>query len=142
LDEFWETISNRGLSTRALRQQVIAANDSEALYVIDTLCHHETDLEIREHATDTAGATEHVFGLCAVMGFEFTPRISDVLSRSLMTKGPKIDYDPASTLIKGILNPKPLVDHWDGIRHIAASIRHGTTGRDGDAQTGGLPAPK
>jgi TnpA family transposase len=68
-----------------------------------------------------------VFGLCALMGFEFTPRISDVLSRSLMTLGPKIDYGPASTLIKGILNPKPLLDHWDGVRHIAASIRHGTT---------------
>jgi TnpA family transposase len=109
------------------RQQVIAANDSEALYVIDALCHHETDLEIRQHATDTAGATEHVFGLCTLMGFEFTPRISDVLSRSLMTLEPKIDYGPASTLIKGSLNPKPLVDHWDGVRHIAASIRHGTT---------------
>jgi TnpA family transposase len=61
------------------------------------------------------------------MGFEFTPRISDVLSHSLMTLGPKIDYGPANTLIKGSLNSKPLLDHWDGVRHIVASIRHGTT---------------
>jgi TnpA family transposase len=30
---------------------------SEALYVIDALCHHETDFDIQEHYTDTASAT-------------------------------------------------------------------------------------
>jgi TnpA family transposase len=106
-------------------QQVIGINDSEALYVIDALCHHETDLEIESHATDTGGVSEHVFALCALLGFKFRPRIKDVLSRSLVTLGPKQDYGPLSPLIGGRLRRSVIVDHWDEARHIAASIRHG-----------------
>jgi hypothetical protein len=51
--------------------RVIAATVSEAPYVLDGLMHHahQTDLRIREHYTDTAGATDHVFGLCCLLGF-------------------------------------------------------------------------
>lgn len=107
-------------------QRVIGLNDSEALHVIDALCHHETDLDIHIHATDTAGATEHVFALCTLLGFEFTPRIKDVLSRSLVTLGPKHDYGPLNSLIGGRLNRRVITEHWDAARHIAASIRHGS----------------
>ena len=49
--------------------RVISTNDREALYVIDALCHHETDLTIQEHYTDTHGFTHHVFALCKLLGF-------------------------------------------------------------------------
>jgi TnpA family transposase len=44
--------------------RVISATMSEAPYVLDGLHHHahQTDLRIVEHYTDTAGATDHVFG--------------------------------------------------------------------------------
>jgi TnpA family transposase len=106
-------------------QQVIGITDSESLYIIDALCHHETDLEIESHATDTGGVSEHVFALCALLGFQFTPRIKDVLSRSLVTLGPKQDYGPLNQLIGGRLARGVIVDHWDEARHIAASIKHG-----------------
>jgi TnpA family transposase len=108
-------------------QEVIGINDSEALYVIDALCHHETDLEIESHATDTGGVSEHVFALCALLGFRFTPRIKDVLSRSLVTLGPKQDYGPLNQLIGGRLRRSAIADHWDEARHIAASIKHGAS---------------
>jgi TnpA family transposase len=38
------------------KPQIIGTNE-EALYVIDALCHHESDLHIREHYTDTGGST-------------------------------------------------------------------------------------
>lgn len=41
----------------------------EALYVLDGLLHHGTSLDIAEHCTDTGGATDHVFALCAMLGF-------------------------------------------------------------------------
>ena len=47
-----------------LRQQIISTNASEAWYVIDGLCNHETDFNIEEHSTDTGGSSEHVFGMC------------------------------------------------------------------------------
>lgn len=64
------------------KPQIIGTNE-EALYVIDALCHHESDLHIREHYTDTGGSTEQVFALASLLGFRFAPRIKDALARKL-----------------------------------------------------------
>jgi hypothetical protein len=58
--------------------KVIAPNTGEASHVIDGLLDHESGIAIREHATDTAGAVDHVFGLCHLLGFRFAPRIRDL----------------------------------------------------------------
>ena len=57
----------------------------EALYVLDALCHHETDFDIKEHYTDTASATYHLFALCRMLGFRFAPRIRGVTRKYLFT---------------------------------------------------------
>lgn len=76
-------------------QKVISTNDREALHVIDALCNHETDLDIREHYTDTHGYTEHVFALCALLGFGFAPRIASLMEQRLFTiDRPVGDYGP------------------------------------------------
>jgi hypothetical protein len=36
--------------------------------LLDGLMHHESSIDIREHYTDTAGAIDHVFGLCHLLG--------------------------------------------------------------------------
>lgn len=66
--------------------RVITATQSEAPYVLDGLHHHahQTDLRIVEHYTDTAGATDHVFGLCHLLGYRFAPRIKDLKDRKLL----------------------------------------------------------
>jgi TnpA family transposase len=107
--------------------QVISTNDREALYVIDGLCNHETDLNIQEHFTDTNGYTTHVFGLCAALGFRFAPRIRDVLDQRLFTIGrPEHDYGPFNQLLTDRINTRLIVDNWDEVLRLAASIRHGT----------------
>lgn len=68
---------------RALHSKVIAVNAGEAPHVIDELLDHESGIAIREHATDTAGAVDHVFGLCHLLGFRFAPRIRDFGERRL-----------------------------------------------------------
>lgn len=70
------------------KQQVISTNESEAWYVIDALCHHESDLHIQEHYTDTGGSSDHVFALTALLGFKFAPRISSSLDRNLYSYQP------------------------------------------------------
>jgi TnpA family transposase len=47
----------------AFYTKVINTNARDAVHVIDGLLHHETDLTIEEHYTDTAGYTDQVFGL-------------------------------------------------------------------------------
>ena len=50
---------------------------SEAPHVLDGLLHHGTALTIKEHYTDTGGASDHVFALCHLLGFRFVPRLRD-----------------------------------------------------------------
>ncbi|EFP2198640.1 transposase, partial [Escherichia coli] len=42
---------------------MMQASESEAPYVLDGLLHNENSVEIHEHATDTAGATETTFSI-------------------------------------------------------------------------------
>lgn len=108
------------------KQQVISTNESEALHVIDALCHHESDLHIREHYTDTGGSTDHVFALTALLGFKFAPRISSSLDRNLYTYQPVGDQGPLNELIASPVRAKYIIEHWEEMQRVASSIRHGS----------------
>ena len=65
--------------------QVISCAPREAGYVLGGILDNDTVLAIREHTSDTNGFTEHLFGLCALLGITYMPRLKDlpdqVLSR-------------------------------------------------------------
>ena len=107
------------------KPQIIGTNE-EALYVIDALCHHESDLHIQEHYTDTGGFTDQVFALTALLGFRFAPRIRDALSHHLYLVNEVEEYGSLETLLFGQINSKLITEQWDEMRRVASSIRHGT----------------
>jgi TnpA family transposase len=59
---------------------------------LDSLLYHESDLRIEEHYTDTAGFTDHVFGLMHLLGFRFAPRICDLADKRLYVPGKPADF--------------------------------------------------
>ena len=82
-----------------------ALNASEATHILDGLLHHECSLDIREHYTDTAGAVDHVFGLCHSTGFRFTPRIRDLADRRLYVADARATYPSLlNSMIGGTIN--------------------------------------
>jgi TnpA family transposase len=107
------------------KPQIIGTNE-EALYVIDALCHHESDLHIQEHYTDTGGSTEHVFALTALLGFRFAPRLRDALSRHLYLVNEMGAYGSLNSLLFGQVKSKLIMEQWNEMRRVASSIRHGT----------------
>src|SRR5277367_5388060 len=106
--------------------KVIAANASEAAHVLDGLMHHESSIDIREHYTDTAGAIDHVFGLCHLLGFGFAPRIRDLADRRLYVVGARTTYKALDPVIGGTIDLRAIADDWDEILRLAASIKAGT----------------
>jgi TnpA family transposase len=62
-------------NTPPFHTKVINLGARDATYVLDGLLYHESDLRIKEHYTDTAGFTDHVFALMHLLGFRFAPRI-------------------------------------------------------------------
>ncbi len=94
--------------------------------MLDGLLHHESDLRIEEHYTDTAGFTDHVFALMHLLGFRFAPRIRDLGETKLYVPAAGQQYPALAPLIGSPLNLKTIRVHWDEILRLAASIKQGT----------------
>ncbi len=91
------------------------------------MLYHESDLEIREHYTDTAGFTDHVFALMHLLGFAFCPRIRDLHDKKLFIKGKAEKYPALQSLISTTsLNLKEIEIHWREVLRLATSIKQGT----------------
>lgn len=106
--------------------KVINVGVRDSTYVLDGLLYHESDLRIEEHYTDTAGFTDHVFGLMQLLGFRFAPRIRDLADKRLFVPGKETEHPALSGLIGGTLDQKKIRTHWDEILRLATSIQQGT----------------
>jgi TnpA family transposase len=98
----------------------------DSTYVLDGLLHHESDLRIEEHYTDTAGFTDHVFALMHLLGFRFAPRIRDLSDTKLYLPPGKVKYQGLKAMIGGTINLKAIRTHWNEILRLATSIKQGT----------------
>ncbi|WP_054943659.1 Tn3 family transposase [Paenibacillus ihuae] len=106
--------------------KVINTNARDAVHVIDGLLHHETDLSIEEHYTDTAGYTDQVFGLTHLLGFRFAPRLRDLADSKLYAIGKPSDLPKLEKLLRGQINTKIIQENYDDVLRLAHSIREGT----------------
>jgi TnpA family transposase len=88
--------------------------------------HHESSIDIREHYTDTAGAIDHVFGLCHLLGFRYAPRIRDLADRRLYIVGARGAYKALDPVIGGALDLRVVGENWDEVLRLASSIKAGT----------------
>ena len=70
--------------------------------------HHESAVEIHEHAIDTAGAVESIFALAHAFSYRFAPRIRDLGERKLC-----------------VANRATIEENWSEVLRLAASIRAG-----------------
>ncbi len=109
--------------------KVITATQSAAPYVLDGLHHHahQTDLRIAEHYTDTAGATDHVFGLCHLLGYRFAPRIKGLKDRKLYTIEKPGTYPLLEPMIGDTIDVKAIVAQWSELSRLKQSIEAGAT---------------
>ena len=107
--------------------RVISATMSKAPYVLDGLHHraHQTDLRIAEHYTDTAGATDHVFGLCHLLGYRFAPRIKDLKDRKLYTVEKPANWPLLAPLIGDTVETAAILRQWAELMRLKASIEAG-----------------
>lgn len=76
-------------------------------------------LDIQEHFT-TGGASDHVFGLFALIGKRFAPRLRNLKDRKFHTFDDA--YPALSGHIGAPINTTLILDHWDDLLHLAVSI--------------------
>ena len=120
--KFYTHISDR---FAAFHIKAIAATAPEAPYVLDGLLQHEARAPIREHHTDTGGFTDHVFALCALLGFRFAPRIRDLPDKRLYV----FDGAPATPTLAPMITrharDRLVRANWPDVIRLAATIRAG-----------------
>ena len=105
--------------------RVISAATHEAPYVLDGLLHHGSSLPLAEHYTDTGGATDHVFALCAMLGFRFCPRLRDFPDRRLIPIAPPTAYPALAPLLGKKVRADVVREHWGEILRLVASLKAG-----------------
>ncbi|MBK5469308.1 Tn3 family transposase [Bacillus sp. TH19] len=106
--------------------KIIHTNSRDAIHVLDGLLHHETDLNIEEHYTDTAGYTDQIFGLTHLLGFKFAPRIRDLSDSKLFTINRASEYPKLEAILRGQINTKVIEENYEDVLRLAHSIREGT----------------
>lgn len=107
--------------------RLIPTTVREATYVLDAIFDNETDLDIEEHTTDTAGYTDLVFGLFDLTGLRFSPRIRDLADQRLWRLPATPTENPAGNLLRHKIDPARFLDRWDDMLRVSATIRHGYT---------------
>jgi TnpA family transposase len=102
--------------------QVISCAPREAGYVLGGILDNDTELTVREHTSDTNGFTEHLFGLCALLGIHFMPRLKDLPDQVLSRIDRDADYGVLQPLLRGRINIDLILEQWDQLVRLAASL--------------------
>ena len=103
--------------------QAISCAPREAGYVLGGILDNDTALAIREHTSDTNGFTEHLFGLCVLLGITFMPRLKDLPDQVLSRLDRDADYGALQPLLRGRINVELIVEQWDQLVRLAASLK-------------------
>lgn len=103
--------------------QAISCAPREARYVLSGILDNDSTLVIREHTSDTHGFTEHLFGLCALLGIAFMPRLKDLPDQVLSRVDRTADYGPLQPLLRGSINTDIIGEQWDQLVRLAASLK-------------------
>jgi hypothetical protein len=103
---------------------VVNCTMREATYVLDCLLYQDAP-EIKELYTDTAGYTDLVFGLFTLLGFRFAPRLRDLPDQTLYRTRKGFDYGVLMPTLKKDIRVDLIVQHWDDLNRIAASLKDG-----------------
>lgn len=105
--------------------QTIPATASEAPYILDGLVLTDAGRRVREHYADTGGFTDHVFALCAMLGYGFAPRIRDLPSRRLYAFDTKNAHVALRPMVAAKIRESLIIEHWPDLLRIAATAAAG-----------------
>src|SRR5215472_9629749 len=84
-------------------------------------CYTTALLRIDTHYTDTGGASDHVFILCALLGF--CPRPRDLPERKLACIAPASTYSHLQPLFGQRIKTEVIREHWGEIIRLVTSLK-------------------
>ena len=105
---------------------VIPGTLRDSIFVLEGLLEQQTSLNPTEIMTDTAGASDMIFGLFWLLGYQFSPRLADAGEAVFWRVDKDSDYGVFNELARGYLTSKRIEQHWEDMLRIAGSLKLGT----------------
>lgn len=82
-------------------------------------------MDPREIMANTHGYSELVFGLFALLGYRFSPRLADLANQRFWRLQQGDDYGALNQLSRHIINSRLIIDHWDDMLRLVGSLKLG-----------------
>lgn len=98
----------------------------DSIFVLEGLLEQQTNLNPTEIMTDTAGASDLIFGLFWLLGYQFSPRLADAGESVFYRIDKSADYGILNELAASKINIDLIEQHWDDMMRIAGSLKLGT----------------
>jgi TnpA family transposase len=104
---------------------VIPGTLRDSIFILEGLLEQQTSLKPTEIMTDTAGASDIVFGLFWLLGYQFSPRLADIGSTRFWRTDAKADYGVFNGLARHRVNTERIKRNWDDLLRVAGSLKTG-----------------
>ena len=104
---------------------VVPGTLRDSIFVLEGLLEQQTGLNPVEIMTDTAGASDMVFGLFWLLGYQFSPRLADAGESVFWRVDKTADYGVLNDLARSCVNLNKIEEHWDDMMRIAGSLKLG-----------------
>jgi TnpA family transposase len=105
---------------------VIPGTLREALYILDGMLDHTTDLQPQTVMTDTNSYTDIVFGLFWLLGFQFSPRLADLKSMRFWRMDRQADHGVFNAVARSCISLPRIYGDWDDMLRVSGSLKTGT----------------
>jgi len=104
---------------------VIPGTLRDSLFILSGLLEQQTRLDPREIMSDTHGSSNVVFGLFALLGYRFSPRLADLADQRFWRIDPHAEYGVLNDLSRHRVNTRLIAEHWDDLLRLAGSLKLG-----------------
>lgn len=98
----------------------------DSVYLPQCVLEQPTSLNIKEIMTDTGGYSDLVFGIFALLEYQFSPRIADVANSRFWRIDKHANYGELNDISKYRINVDIIHNNWDDMLRVMASLKMGT----------------
>lgn len=105
---------------------VIPGTLRDSIFVLEGLLEQQTGLNPVEIMTDTAGASDIIFGLFWLLGYQFSPRLADAGEAVFWRIDKNAHYGALDELARGCVELTRIENHWDEMMRASGSLKLGT----------------
>jgi TnpA family transposase len=101
---------------------VVPGTLRDSMYALDGLIEQNTVLQPKQLVSDTGASSYMIFGLFALLGFQFSPELADLPERRYWRMDLDADYGPLNAIARNRIDSRLIAAHWDDLLRIAGSL--------------------